>query len=85
MGKQQMSQTVQMMVRECANLYGWANLTEIGGQLRESGIKYKKLRKFMDNFSDILEFRVDKSINPPVVYTRIKENKTEVLLAKSVK
>jgi len=58
-------------IGDCAKTEGWANLAEVGVVLREKGIKYGKLSKFILNFSDIVEIRVDDSRQPPVAYARL--------------
>jgi len=59
-------------IADCAKTDGWANLAEVGVVLRLKGIKYGKLSKFILDFSDILETKVDEIRQPPVVYARLK-------------
>jgi len=56
---------------DCAKTDGWANLAEVGVVLREKGIKYGKLSKFILNFSEIVQTKVDEIRQPPVVYARL--------------
>jgi hypothetical protein len=58
-------------VNSCANEHGWANLAELGTYLRQRGIKYGKLSRFLDDYKHILETRIDDSITPPAVYTKL--------------
>lgn len=58
-------------VSACANDTGWANLAEIGAQLRKSGIHYGKLSKFFHDYQHLVETKVDNEISPPVVYAKI--------------
>lgn len=58
-------------VNTCANDQGWANLAELGTFLRQRGIKYGKLSRFMQDYKNILETRIDDSITPPAVYARL--------------
>lgn len=58
-------------ITDCAKADAWANLAEVGVVLREKGIKYGKLSKFILNFSDITETKVDETRQPPVVYARL--------------
>lgn len=58
-------------VNTCANDQGWANLAELGTYLRQHGIKYGKLSRFMQDYKNILETRIDDSITPPAVYARL--------------
>ena len=55
----------------CAKIDGWANLAEVGVILRQKGIKYGKLSKFIQNFSGIVESRVDEARQPPVAFARL--------------
>jgi hypothetical protein len=58
-------------IAACTNEEGWANLAEIGGALREKGIKYGKLSKFIARFPELVETRIDESRQPPVAYARL--------------
>jgi hypothetical protein len=58
-------------IADCIKPDGWANLAEVGVILRSKNIKYGKLSKFILNFSDILETRVDATREPPVAYVRL--------------
>ena len=58
-------------ITDCAKTEGWANLAEVGVILREKNIKYGKLSKFILNFSEIVEIRIDDSRQPPVAYARL--------------
>jgi hypothetical protein len=58
-------------VNSCANDQGWANLAELGTYLRQRGIKYGKLSRFLDDYKHVLETRIDDSITPPAVYARL--------------
>jgi len=64
-------------IEECAKEDGWANLAEVGVILRNKNIKYGKLSKFILNFSDIVEIRVDEVRQPPVAYARLIPDQTE--------
>ena len=64
-------QALKEAITACANDEGWANLAEIGGILREKGIKYGKLSKFISRFPELVETRIDESRQPPVVYARL--------------
>ncbi len=59
-------------IADCAKTDGWANLAEVGVALRSKGVKYGKLSKFILDFSDILETKVDEIRQPPVIYARLK-------------
>lgn len=51
---------------------GWANLAQVGAAIRENGLKYGKLIKFLNSFSNILEMKEDYESEPPVVYVKLK-------------
>ena len=57
----------------CSNETGWVNLADLGAVLRENGIKYKKLSKFLAEYEHVLEMKVDNLKQPPVVHAKLKE------------
>lgn len=59
---------------DCAKIDGWANLAEVGVVLRVKGVKYGKLSKFILNFSEIVETKVDELRQPPVMYARLRQD-----------
>ena len=61
-------------ITDCSKAEGWANLAEVGVILREKNIKYGKLSKFVLNFSDAVEIKIDDSRQPPVAYARLITN-----------
>lgn len=61
-------------VVSCAKFEGWANLAEVGVILKEKGIMYGKLSKFITKFPDEIEIRIDNEKQPPVAYARLKNN-----------
>jgi hypothetical protein len=61
-------------VEKCANSEGWSNLAEMGSYLRSKGIKYGKLSKFLSDYEDIIETKIDDSITPPAVYAQLRES-----------
>lgn len=60
-------------VNSCANESGWANLAELGTYFRLKGIKYGKLSRFLQDYSYMLDLRIDESLTPPAVYARLKK------------
>lgn len=58
-------------VNSCANAEGWANLAELGTYLRQRGLQYGKLSRFLQDYMDIIETRIDTSVTPPAVYARM--------------
>lgn len=61
-------------VASCAKFEGWANLAEVGVILKEKGIMYGKLSKFIIRFPNEIEIRIDNEKQPPVAYARLKED-----------
>jgi hypothetical protein len=61
-------------VSSCAKFEGWANLAEVGVILKEKGILYGKLSKFIIKFPEEVEIRIDNEKQPPVAYARLKKN-----------
>jgi hypothetical protein len=59
-------------VSSCAKFEGWANLAEVGVILKEKGIIYGKLSKFIIKFPEEVEIRIDNEKQPPVAYARLK-------------
>jgi len=59
-------------VNSCANEKGWANLAELGTYLRQRGLQYGKLSRFLQDYQDIVETQMDTSITPPAVYARLR-------------
>ncbi|MBN2682219.1 MAG: OST-HTH/LOTUS domain-containing protein [Bacteroidales bacterium] len=73
MDKQLIENSLIEAVKNCTKENGWANLAEVGAYLRNQGIKYGKLSKFVESYSHLVEYFVDKSIDPPIAYTRLVE------------
>jgi len=61
-------------INDCAKTDGWANLAEVGVDLRLKGVKYGKLSKFIQNYSDTVETKIDELRQPPVVYARLLQD-----------
>jgi hypothetical protein len=70
MERSQIETILKEAVESCANAEGWANLAEIGSYLRTKEIRYGKLSKFLHDYGNIVETRIDDSITPPAVYAR---------------
>jgi hypothetical protein len=73
MDKSELESYIKDGVNSCANESGWANLAELGTYFRMKGIKYGKLTRFLQDYSSIVELRVDDSLTPPAVYARLKK------------
>ena len=65
-------------VASCAKFEGWANLAEVGVILKEKGIKYGKLSKFIIKFPVEVEIRIDNERQPPVAYARLIKNDVDL-------
>jgi len=72
MDRVEIEKVLKEAVSSCANDEGWANLAEIGTYLRQRGIRYGKLSRFMQDYTYIIETQIDTSITPPAVYARLK-------------
>jgi len=59
-------------INSCANENGWANLAELGTYLRQRGLQYGKLSRFLQDYNDIVETKMDTSVMPPAVYARLR-------------
>lgn len=74
MDREKIEKAIIEAVRDSSNEEGWANLAQVGGHLRNQGIKYGKLGKFISNYGHLMETRQDTSVLPPAVYVRLKTN-----------
>ena len=77
--RREISQKLLALIRSLqAELEGWVELAKIGAKLPETGISYKnlgfpKLRPFLEEFSDILEFQnIAPQGQPLILLTRPK-------------
>lgn len=66
-------QIIRDCVLLCAKEDGWANLAELGGKLRERGLRYGKLSRFIQDFPHLIEMRMDNSISPPTAHARLRQ------------
>lgn len=57
-------------INKCADDEGWANLAKMGAFIRKKGIKYGRLSRLLAEYTDIVEIKVDDSIQPPVAYAK---------------
>lgn len=69
--KTTIEQAIKEAVISCTHDSGWANLAEVGAQLRKMGIKYRKLSRFLDEYPHLVEKKIDESVTPPAVYARL--------------
>ncbi len=73
MDKSELQEILKEAITKGADDDGWANLAKIGAFLRKKGVKYGRLSRMLKDHSDVIEYKVDDSINPPVAYARIIE------------
>jgi len=73
MERSEIENVLKEAVKSCADAQGWANLAEIGAHLRLQDLRYGKLSRFLRDFSDIIETRIDDAVTPPAVYAKIIE------------
>lgn len=64
-------QAIKESIHYCMDETGWANLSELGGQLRARGVRYEKLKHFLSQYEYLVEIFVDHSTMPPVSYARL--------------
>ena len=67
MDRAEIEKVLKEAVSSCANDEGWANLAEIGTYLRQHGIRYGKLSRFLQDYPQVVETQIDTSITPPAV------------------
>jgi hypothetical protein len=72
MNRSEIENILKEGVNSCANELGWANLAELGTYLRQRGLHYGKLSRFLLDYSNTIETRIDDSITPPAVYARLR-------------
>lgn len=72
MNRSEIENIIKEGVNSCANEMGWANLAELGTYLRLRGLRYGKLSRFLLDYSNIIETKIDDSITPPAVYARLR-------------
>lgn len=73
MDKSELQDILKEAITKGADETGWANLAKIGAFLRKKGVKYGRLSRMLKDHPDIIEYKVDDSINPPVAYARVIE------------
>lgn len=78
LNKAEYENVIKDAILKCAGENGWANLAEVGSYLKQNGIKYKKLSKFLSDYDHLIEKRVDESRQPPVVFAKLKVKMVQV-------
>jgi len=72
MDKSDLHEILKEAITKCADENGWANLAKIGAYLRRNGVKYGRLSRMLKNYEDLVEVKIDDSMQPPVAYAKIK-------------
>ena len=71
MEKSELKGIITEAVNKCADENGWANLAKMGAFMRKKGVKYGRLSRMLAEHTDIVEIKVDDSIQPPVAYAKV--------------
>lgn len=71
MDKSEIESIIIEAINKCADDEGWANLAKMGAFIRKKGVKYGRLSRLLAEHSDIVEIKIDDSIQPPVAYAKI--------------
>jgi len=72
MDNSDLHEVLKEAITKCANEEGWANLAKMGAYLRRNGVKYGRLSKMLKSYEDLVEVKIDDSMQPPVAYAKIK-------------
>ena len=72
MDKSDLHEILKEAIIKCADDTGWANLAKLGAYLRRNGVKYGRLSRMLKNYEDVIELKIDDSMQPPVAYAKIK-------------
>ncbi len=75
MEKAELQNIIKETIISNADDSGWANLAKIGAFLRRKEVSYGRLSKMLKSHQDIVELKIDDSINPPVAYAKVINNK----------
>jgi transcription antitermination factor NusA-like protein len=71
MDKSELESIIVEAVNKCADENGWANLAKMGAFIRKKGVKYGRLSRLLAEHTDIVEIKIDDSIQPPVAYAKL--------------
>ena len=66
MDKSDLHEILKEAIIKCADDTGWANLAKLGAYLRRNGVKYGRLSRMLKNYEDVIELKIDDSMQPPV-------------------
>ena len=73
MDKSELQSIITEAINKCADEQGWANLAKMGAFMRKKGVKYGRLSRMLAEHTDIVEVKVDDSMQPPVAYAKLIE------------
>jgi hypothetical protein len=73
MDKSELQSIIIEAVNKCADEQGWANLAKMGAYMRKKGVKYGRLSRMLAEHLEIVEVKIDDSIQPPVAYAKLIE------------
>jgi len=71
MEKAELERIIIESVNKCADDSGYANLATMGAFLRKKGVKYGRLSRLLKEYENVVEIKIDDSIQPPVAYARL--------------
>ena len=71
MEKSELESIISEAVNKCADENGWANLAKMGAFIRKKGVKYGRLSRLLKEHEDIVEFKIDENMQPPVAYAKL--------------
>ena len=72
MDKSDLHDVLKEAITKCADENGWANLAKMGAYLRRNGVKYGRLSRMLKSYEDLIELKIDDTMQPPVAYAKIK-------------
>ena len=73
MEKSELESIIIEAINKCADENGWANLAKMGAFIRKKGVKYGRLSRLLKEFENLVEIKIDDSIQPPVAYAKLME------------
>ncbi len=71
MDKSELENIIIEAVNKCADENGLANLAKMGAFMRKEGVKYGRLSRLLKEHTDVVEIKIDESIQPPVAYAKL--------------
>ena len=74
MDKTEIQEILIEAISQNADETGWAHLAKIGAMFRKQGLKYGRLSRMLKDYEDVIEMKIDDSMDPPVAYAKVIEN-----------